>query len=273
MLEALSLDVQARASALQRAQLNNSALANNPQGAPGPLNNTAPISAVAINQSALNNSALNAQNAALNNSALNRSALSGQPARQTLVLNTSAHNRSAFDNKMTNPIIRDSPIGPLTNQPPQYQSNLPGEQFPLAQRELSGKLTIVFWLAVVLLLVEMFIMLGRYHFLSLLVGLAVIGLFALNMFSTYYNRCVLAALLVSIGFDIAWLVIKMHRGTQYPGFYSPFASLHTLVNMAVVMFIFLSIFLRVMLENLFRWLCSCCFLDSGRCNLTAATSS
>lgn len=242
-LEAVGQDVQARANAIQRAQLNNSALASNPNA--GPLNNTAPLSVVAVNQSALNNSALNARNAALNNSALNRSALSNQPQRQAPV-NTSVHNLSAYNNNLANPIIRDSsPIGPLTGPVP--QSSIPGypSGVTVAQKEVSGKLTVIFWLGVLLVLVEMFIMLGRYHFLAILAGLAVIALFVLNLFSSTYNKFLMAVLFVSVGFDIAWLVIKM-RSHSYPGFYSAFAELHVLLNSAVVLLVFLSIFIRVL---------------------------
>jgi hypothetical protein len=100
------------------SQLNNSALGatgNNP----GLLNNTAPLSAVAINQTALNNSTLNAQNAlnnsALNRSNLNRSNLSNQPVRQ--VINTSVHNRSVYSNNLNNPIAQQTVIPEIPLNP------------------------------------------------------------------------------------------------------------------------------------------------------------
>jgi hypothetical protein len=58
-------------------------------------------------------------------------------------------------------------------------------------------------------MIEMFTMLGRYHFLGLMAGLAVVALFALNLFSNSYNRLLLAIMFVSVAFDITWLVLKM----------------------------------------------------------------
>jgi hypothetical protein len=51
-------------------------------------------------------------------------------------------------------------------------------------------------------------MLGRYHFLGLMAALAVIAMFVLNLFSNSYNRLILVTMLVSVGFDITWLVFK-----------------------------------------------------------------
>jgi hypothetical protein len=66
----------------------------------------------------------------------------------------------------------------------------------------------VFWTGALLVIIEMFMMLGRYHFLGLMAALAVIAMFVLNLFSNSYNRLILVTMLVSVGFDITWLVFK-----------------------------------------------------------------
>lgn len=269
VMEALVQDAQARASTIQRAQLNGSILASNPNAAPGPLNTTNPISVVAVNQSALNSSALNANQAALNNSALNRSTLSNQPSRQAVV-NTSVHNRTAYNNNLANPIVLDSaPVGPLTGPVQQPISSYPS-RMTVAQKELSGKLTLVFWLGVLLMLVEMFVMLGRYHFIAMMAALAVLSLFILNLFGNNYNKFLLVVLLVSMCFDVAWLVVKLRRET-YPDFYSTFAELHIAVNTLVVILVFVSLLIRVLCV-LFSSYYSCCFADSEKWRPIGTTS-
>ena len=72
----------------------------------------------------------------------------------------------------------------------------------------SAALTLMFCLAVVLLLVEIAITVQKHHFLGILAALSILAIFALNFFNSPYIKVVLGVVITSVVSDIVWLAFS-----------------------------------------------------------------
>lgn len=72
----------------------------------------------------------------------------------------------------------------------------------------SSALTMMFFLGVLLLLVEIAVTVQKHHFLGLLTALAVLAIFALNFFNEAYIQLTLVLLTTSVISDVVWLALS-----------------------------------------------------------------
>jgi hypothetical protein len=74
-------------------------------------------------------------------------------------------------------------------------------------REESTSLKLVFLLTFMMLLLEIFCMYVRHHFLNILVYISVLSIFFLQYFDGTYIKTLLIMLGLAVGFDVSWLIV------------------------------------------------------------------
>lgn len=67
-------------------------------------------------------------------------------------------------------------------------------------------LTLILYLGLLLFFLELFVMMHKYHFLTLLSSIAVLSIFLLNYFDKKYISLTLGILAASLLLDLFWIV-------------------------------------------------------------------
>jgi hypothetical protein len=70
-------------------------------------------------------------------------------------------------------------------------------------------LTMIFYLGLLVLALELFITIHKYHFVTLLTAIAVLAIFGLNYFDKSYIKLVLGMLIISVLLEIFWILSYM----------------------------------------------------------------
>ena len=101
----------------------------------------------------------------------------------------------------------------------------------IPRRYFSSTLRSVFYLGMLLLILELFVALSRPNLLGIMIALALLAIFWLNYFDGCYNKFVMVMLLLSSGFDVMWMLLRMNYFCNI-GIFSHYSELQRPVHLA-----------------------------------------
>ena len=101
----------------------------------------------------------------------------------------------------------------------------------IPRRYFSSTLRSVFYLGMLLLILELFVALSRPNLLGIMTTLALLAIFWLNYFDGCYNKFVMVMLLLSSGFDVMWMLLRMNYFCNI-GIFSHYSELQRPVHLA-----------------------------------------
>lgn len=92
---------------------------------------------------------------------------------------------------------------------PNMQNNSMRSHSQIFMKRSSGALTMIFYLALLAFFLELFIMIHKVHFMSILSIIGVLAIFGLNYFDRSYIKIALGALVASVVMDVLWILFYM----------------------------------------------------------------